>query len=199
MARSIVRASPTSGNKLDLHALAIVRKYQPSVLDNPSPFDVERFFENDLESIAGVHFDYLPLRYDVFGYTDSDEMVSVVSASLADDPANINLFRATVAHEAGHAILHVPQFRRKKQLLKFVDSDEMDVGLRMYREDQIPLYENPEWQAWRFAKGLLMPLPMVFRAFQLAYSLEDMSDAFGVSVKFARSRLKELKLHFTSP
>ncbi|HKU75688.1 MAG TPA: ImmA/IrrE family metallo-endopeptidase [Pyrinomonadaceae bacterium] len=192
MARSVVRASPTSGNQLDHQALAIVRNYQPWVLENPSRFDVERFFENDLVSITGVNFDYRPLRYDVLGYTDSDEMVSVVSASLAEEESN--LFRATVAHEIGHAILHVPQFRRKKQLLRFVDNDDMDVGLRMYREDEIPLYENPEWQAWRFAKALLMPVPAVVKACQLNYSIEEMSIDFGVSVKFTRSRLKELKL-----
>ncbi len=194
MARCVVRASPTSGNQLDQHALGVVRRYQPSVLDEPSPFDIERFFENDLHSMTGVNFDYLPLRYDILGYTDSDEMVSVVSASLAEDAANLNLFRATIAHEVGHAILHVSQFRRRKQVAKFVDNDEMDVGLRMYREDQIPLYENPEWQAWRFAKALLMPFSTVFRAYHLSYSVEDMSSAFGVSVKFARSRLKDLKL-----
>lgn len=198
MARSVVRANPTSGNKLDVQALNIVRRYQPSVLDDPSPFDIERFFENELESIAGVHFDYLPLRYDILGYTDSDAMVSVVSSSLAEDGSNMNLFRATVAHEVGHAILHVSQFRQRKQRQRFVDNDEGDVGLRLYREDDIPLYENPEWQAWRFAKALLMPVPMVYRAYQLAYSLEDIGAAFGVSAKFARSRLKELKLHIAS-
>jgi Zn-dependent peptidase ImmA (M78 family) len=192
MARSVVRASPTSGNKLDAQALALVRKYQPSVLSSPSPFDVEGFFENDLESLTGVQFDYRELRYDIMGYTDSDERVSVVSASLAEDRSSINLFRATVAHEAAHAILHVSQFRKRKEYLRFIDSDQ-DGGLRMYREDQIPLYENPEWQAWRFAKGLLMPVPTVTRAFQLGFTLEDMSRAFGVSLKFARSRLKDLK------
>ena len=197
MARSVVRANPTSGNQLDNHALAVVRKHQPWVLDKPSRFDVERFFENDLVSITGVEFDYRPLRYDVLGYTDSDEMVSVVSASLAEDESN--LFRATVAHEIGHAILHVPQFRRRKQLLKFVDNDDLDVvGLRMYRDDEIPLYENPEWQAWRFAKGLLMPVSMVVQACQMNYSFEEMSSDFGVSVAFVRSRLKDLKLQSRS-
>ena len=197
MARSVVRANPTSGNQLDNHALAVVRKHQPWVLDKPSRFDVERFFENDLVSITGVEFDYRPLRYDVLGYTDSDEMVSVVSASLAEDESNF--FRATVAHEIGHAILHVPQFRRRKQLLKFVDNDDLDVvGLRMYRDDEIPLYENPEWQAWRFAKGLLMPVSMVVQACQMNYSFEEMSSDFGVSVAFVRSRLKDLKLQSRS-
>lgn len=191
MARRVVRAKPTSGKQLDGHALFLVRKYQPSVLSVPSPFDIERFFENDLEPLTGVQFDYRELRYNVMGYTDSDEMVSVVSTRLADDPSTIKLFRATVAHETAHAILHALQFRTRREFLKFVNSED-DAGLRMYREDQIPLYENPEWQAWRFAKGLLMPASTVTMAIEQAYTLEDMSAAFGVSTKFVRSRLKEL-------
>jgi Zn-dependent peptidase ImmA (M78 family) len=192
MARCVVRASPTSGNKLDWQAVDLVRKYQPTVLSNPSPFDVEGFFENDLESITGVQFDYRDLRYDILGFTDSDERVSVVSSSLAQDQSSINLFRATVAHEAAHAILHVRQFRQRREPIRFVDSDS-DGGLRFYREDQIPLYENPEWQAWRFAKALLMPVPSLTMALQLQFTVEDLSRAFGVSMKFARSRLKDLK------
>jgi hypothetical protein len=194
MARKVVMATATSGVKIDLQALNLIRRYQPLVLKEPSAFDVERFFENDLYPLTGVNFDYRTMSFDVLGYTDSDEMVSAVSSSLADDPSCLNPFRATVAHEIGHAFLHVPQFRRRKQLLTFVN-DATEPRLRMFREDEIPLYQNPEWQAWRFAKALLMPAPTVFMAVNAGFSLIDICTAFSVSRSFALSRLKELRLN----
>ncbi len=196
MSRTVVRADPTSGAALDARAMNLVRRCQPWILQKPSPFDIERFFENDLEFLSGVGFDYQELRFDILGYTDSDQKISVVSATLADDPSSRNLFRATTAHEAAHAILHVAQFRRRKEMMRFTDSD-MEPSLRMYRESQIPLYENPEWQAWRLAKGLLMQASTVIADHNIGYTIEEMSDAFSVSCKFARSRMKDLKLPVT--
>ena len=136
---------------------------------------------------------YQELYPPVHGYTDSDQMVSVVSSVLADDPKKLNFFRATVAHEIGHAVQHVSEFRRRKEMLKLIhDSD--DVTLRMFRKDQIRAYEDPEWQAWRFAKALLMPAVTVRMALDAGMSHSQMSLAFQVSVPFVVSRLKELKL-----
>jgi IrrE N-terminal-like domain len=193
MARMVVKASPKSGAQIEAAALNLIQKYQPGVLIQPQPFDVERFFENHLESFTGVRSMYQELYPPVHGYTDSDQMVSVVSSVLADDPNKLNFFRATVAHEIGHAVQHVPEFRRRKELLKLIHDSE-DVSLRMFRKDQIRAYEDPEWQAWRFAKALLMPAVTVRMAGDAGISHNEMSLAFQVSVPFVRSRLRDLKL-----
>jgi Zn-dependent peptidase ImmA (M78 family) len=87
----------------------------------------------------------------------------------------------------------VPEFRRRKEMLKLIHDSE-DVSLRMFRKDQIRAYEDPEWQAWRFAKALLMPAVTVRMAVGAGISHNEMSLAFQVSVPFVRSRLRDLKL-----
>lgn len=189
MARKIVLAAPKSGAAIEFLAFQQVRRYQPEALTAPQAFDVERFFENELERLTGVKPDYQDLPYPVHGYTDSDQMICVVASSLADDPSKYNFFRATVAHEIGHALQHVPEFRRLKQELKCEDT-----GLRMFRADQVPAYRNPEWQAWRFAKALLMPEKTLRMALKEGLNRYQIAQAFSVSEPFVRSRLKDLRL-----
>src|SRR5882762_10119244 len=110
MPRKVVMAAPKSGAAIDAHAFRLIQKYQPEALLKPQPFDVERFFENELEALTGVRADYQELRFPVHGYTDSDQMISVIATSLAEDPSKYTFFRATIAHEIGHAIQHVPEF-----------------------------------------------------------------------------------------
>lgn len=193
MARKVVKAAARSGADIDQIARRLIQRYQPDALLEPQEFDIERFYENVLESITGVRADYQNLGLPVHGYTDSDQLISVVDTALAENPSQRNRFRATVAHEVGHAILHVKQFRRRKEILRFTHDCE-DVSLRMYREDEIPAYVNPEWQAWRFAKALLMPEQPFRRAHATGISIRELADTFGVSVDFARLRLRDLRL-----
>src|ERR1043165_8373942 len=104
--RRVVLANAKSGAAIEALAFRHVKSYQPDALNKPQPFEVERFFENELERLTGVRFDYQDLRYPVHGYTDSDQMISVVASSLADDPSKYFFFRATIAHEIGHAVQH---------------------------------------------------------------------------------------------
>jgi hypothetical protein len=193
MSRKVVRASSRSGAQIESAALNIVRRFQPEALSRPQPFDVERFFENHLEALTGVRGEYQELLAPIHGYTDSDQSVSAVSSFLADDPRKLHFFRATVAHEIGHAVQHVDEFRRRKELLRLTHDTE-DVSLKMWRKDEIPAYQDPEWQAWRFAKALLMPAATVQMALEADMSHYQMSLTFQVSVPFVRSRLKDLKL-----
>src|SRR5437588_420498 len=90
-----------------------------------------------------------------------------------------------------HACRHVNQFRKRKEVLRFTH-DCQDVSLRMYREDEIPAYMNPEWQAWRFAKALLMPEKTFRMAHATGMNIQKLAATFGVSVDFARQRLRDL-------
>lgn len=98
-----------------------------------------------------------------------------------------------MAHECGHCILHVPEVTDRKAALKFIhDGDH--VKLRLYHQSDIPTYENPEWQAWRFAGALLMPEETFSNAIKLGYSDRAIARVFRVNPAFVASRAKALKL-----
>ena len=195
MARKLVAAKPRKGLNIDATALKIIKKFQPKVLIEPTPFNIEEFFEFDLEKVSRVKTDYRVLPTGIHGVTDSDKKVSIISSDLMDDSSQIKFTRSTMAHETGHVLIHVPEFRMKKALLKSIHDDKHS-SLRMYREDDIPVFRNPEWQAWRFAGALLMPAKTFKAAIQQGYDEYDLSDAFQVNPAFVRTRMRALKIAF---
>jgi Zn-dependent peptidase ImmA (M78 family) len=195
LARRVVIANPRSGAEIDEIALRIIQKFQPKVLDKPTPFEIELFFECSLESISGVNSDYKELPSGIYGYTDSDAMESVISSELMDDPFQIRFCRSTMAHEVGHVLIHVPEFRCKKALLRSIH-DKRHVSLRLYREVDVPVFKNPEWQAWRFAGALLMPAPTFISAVKDGLDERELSRLFQVNPAFVRTRLSALKIKY---
>lgn len=193
--RKVVMARARSGVSIDKEALKIIQRFQPEALIKPTPFDIERFFECALEEFTDVTPDYRDLQPGIEGFTDSDEMESVIDRSLIEDtdPIQKRRCRATIGHEVGHAVLHVHQFRNLKATLKFIH-DKNNSELRLYREDSVPTYCNPEWQAWRFAKAILMPAVTVEQSVKIYSSIRDFAKTYEVNQKFAASRLKELNL-----
>lgn len=192
MSRRLVPAKPRSSANIDRFALNIVQKYQPGMLDNEERFDTERFFDCDLERITNVKTGYRLLEPGIHGYTDSEDLISIISVDLMDDPWEEFFCRSTMAHETGHAILHVWDYRKKKAILKSIHNKNH--MLRNYREDEIITYKNPEWQAWRFAGALLMPEPAFRKAVIDGLGERDLSQRFGVNPAFVRSRAKALKI-----
>lgn len=195
MARKLVVANPRKGLDIDATAFNIIKRFQPKALIEPIPFNIEEFFEFDLEKISGVKTDYRMLPSGIHGVTDSDKKMSIISSDLMDDVFKIKFTRSTMAHEAGHVLIHVPEFRLKKALLNSIHDDEHS-SLRLYREDAIPIFRNPEWQAWRFAGALLMPATTFKSAIQQGYSEYDLSEAFQVNPAFVRTRMRALKIVF---
>lgn len=193
MPRKVVLATARSGRDIDAHAERIIRAFQPEVLGKIESFDVERFFDCVLEKLTKVKPDFRELSYGVHGYTDITLMECVISRELADDELQRRFLRSTEAHEIGHCIQHVPEFRLRRDMMRFIQCDEQ-VTLRMHREDTIPVYRNPEWQAWRFAGALLMNTSSVMTAILAGYSVLDMSEAFDVHPAFAITRLRGLKV-----
>jgi Zn-dependent peptidase ImmA (M78 family) len=191
--RKIAAAEPRSGNEIDRIAFQIVKKFQPEVLEKLQNFRMEEFFDLDLESLVGVKTDYTKLPIGVHGYIDSDFPIAVIAVDLMEDACSEYYRNSTIAHETGHAILHVPEFRRKKAVIKSITNEE-NVNLRLYRETDIPVYMNPEWQAWRFAGALLMPESAIRWAIEKGYGLQKMSDVFRVNTAFVKSRMRALKL-----
>jgi hypothetical protein len=81
--------------------------------------------------------------------------------------------RFTVAHEAGHAMMHVGTLNRLPASM-----------------GKVPTYCDPEWQANRFAGALLMPRHLV----RQCKTIEEIVRRFGVSREAAVARIKTLKL-----
>lgn len=193
MPRRVLLAEPTSGAKLDKLAFDLVKAYQPHVLEDIQPFDIEMFFECHVEHLTGVTTGYKELSFSVHGYTDIETSECMVASALVDDPTKIQFLRSTQSHESAHSLLHVKQFKEKKAFLRFIH-DKDHANLRLHREENVPVYCNPEWQAWRLGGALLMPAPMVRKAVGKGYSIMNLSEAFDVSVAFVESRLRGLKI-----
>lgn len=192
----LIPAKPRSKAQIEGLALSIIRAYQPGVLHKGESFDIERFFDCELEKMSGVAIDYQRLEDGIYGYTDSDTMECVMSLDLANAkaPHEKYFYRSTMAHETGHAILHVEDYRRKRAILKSLH--KKDHELRVYREQEIILYRNPEWQAFRFAGALLMPEPSFRDAVGEGLGERELSKRFGANPAFIRSRMKALKISY---
>ena len=190
----LIPAQGRSGLEIDRIAEGVLNHFQPEAIGEPQIVDVEAIFELWLPDL-GIEPDYQPLeRRGIQGYTDSENMVCVVSAELADDQTAAPYFRSTVAHEIGHAILHIPEYRgrRKKIISEQVSNNRV---LHRLPDTEIPIYRNPEWQAHRFAGGLLMPEAAVRKAlFVNSEDREELPTVFGVTPAFVRSRLRGLKI-----
>jgi hypothetical protein len=193
LARKIIIADPRRGLDIDASANMINRRFQPATMIRPIPFDVEEFFEFDLEKISGVKPDYRKLPYGIYGITDSDKMLCVISSELMEDHSQTEFARSTIAHEIGHVMTHVPEFRRKKAILRSINDDE-HMTLRLHREENVPVYQNPEWQAWRYAGALLMPEHSFRIAVRNGADERDLAEIFKVNKPFVQARARALKI-----
>lgn len=195
MAEKIVPANPRKGIKIDRIAYRLIERFYPHVLTSPQPFPVEQFFEFDLEEVTGVSTDYQRLPIGIHGITDSERQISLVDVSLldTDNEAELRYAYSTIAHECGHVIIHVPEFRRKRKVLRSIQ-DKDEASLKMYRRESIKIYMNPEWQAHRFAGALLVPERTLRMALRETGNDRELADIFDVNPAFIRSRMKALKM-----
>ena len=190
----LVPARGRSGIEIDRIAKRVLGDFQPEAIEEPQVVNVEFIFEFGLPD-RGIESDYQPLEQrGIQGYTDSENMVCVVSAELADDSTAAPYFRSTVAHEIGHVILHIPEYRQRRQKI-ISEQASNDKVLHRLPDTEIPIYENPEWQAHRFAGGLLMPEAAVRKAISVYRGGRSaLSSVFKVTPAFVRSRLKGLNM-----
>jgi Zn-dependent peptidase ImmA (M78 family) len=68
------------------------------------------------------------------------------------------------------------------------------MGVNLYRKTSVPLYRNPEWQAWRFAGALLMPEAPFKVLMERGYTKGDLADHFQVNPSFVDTRMRALKM-----
>jgi hypothetical protein len=102
--------------------------------------------------------------------------------ALTDPGPGGNRARATVAHELGHAVLHVPFLRRQRGQAQ---------PLTRVSRAQLAPFRDPEWQAWAFAGCLLMPRSLLVATRK---PLGEVARAHGVSSQFAAAHYARLRL-----
>jgi hypothetical protein len=183
-----------SGRQIDLLAMTLIRKHQPAVLQGTKAFDIHRFVDTKLEDLTEITPIYSSeLPFEIYGLTDSANKQVIVQEELANDASSVNFFRSTLAHETGHCFMHVPQLQKinRTQIFRQAKSDD---GLHLYRKDNIPVYRNPEWQAWRFAGALLMPEAPLRVMLNDGAGLSDIANHFEVNIPFLKARLNALKI-----
>ena len=162
----IQKVKPRKIVDIELEAENLLHMFQPEVMKRVGIFDVEHFFEFELQADTQIEpvCDDLPSGID--GYTDSLRMKSFISKDLWECGADIvqrRRLRSTMAHEIGHCYLHVPDARRDREMQQVFGNDHAS-PFELYDPDDLRAFEDPEWQAWRFASALLMPQDCFRRA-----------------------------------
>jgi Zn-dependent peptidase ImmA (M78 family) len=181
-----------SGAEIETIATNILRRFQPDVLQGTAAFDIERFVDLHLEDLTQVQPDYQDLPPGIHGMTDQNRMR--IQLSLAESSRSKRFFRSTMAHETGHAILHVPVLRRYKKEQVFEQKSTKNSTIELYRRKDLKPYEDPEWQAWRFARALMMPELVIRSLVQNGRNVRWIAEHFDVNIPFVESRLRDLKI-----
>jgi len=130
------------------------------------PIPVEEILECQLD--LAMDFDDLAVRFgsdDVLGasFIDKGSVVFDMSLDPEENPQREGRYRFTVAHEAGHWVLHVPQILAERKQPTLFDLGEPPPPI-VCRSSQSK--EPREWQADSFAGFLLMPEHMIREAWQ---------------------------------
>lgn len=196
MSHSVPEVTARKGVEIDEIAFALVEAFQPNAVKMLTKFEVEQFFEFELKKQTGVKPMYRPLGEGLEGFLNVEAMECVICASAAEYGENgvkRRKFRATQAHEIGHCHLHVQELRRTRAVME-LRHDRRHADLGLHKQEEMKVFRNPEWQAWRFAGALLMPGICVHRAVDCGWTLQTMSRAFDVNPAFVEVRLHDLKI-----
>lgn len=175
MSNVIFAAPPRSGDNIEDLADAVRKIFQ---LNDVYYFPVVPFAENGLPVLVeGLTFDVvesdlLGARMGAVDPLTGEFMIreDVYNGAAAGHPRH----RFTIAHESGHALMHIGTLNRLP----------MTSG-------RVEAFRDPEWQANRFAAALLMPRHLV----KTCTTVSEIMQRFGVSKECAELRVKTLKLN----
>lgn len=195
MSQPVMKANPIKWKKIAQTTEMILKDFCPEALNKLMPLDIEKMFEIYIPKRFQIETAYEELSFGVHGYTDPNNLKSVVASELvdSDDLATIRFGRSTIGHEIGHAVLHAKQFKLKNSEMKFLHDDSHSKPL-LYRQEDIKPFENPESQAWEFCKCLFLPGNLCYQAIESGMQVQDIADRVNLNPKFVSVRLKKLKL-----
>lgn len=135
--------------------------------DEPGPIRIDRFVEKRFELVP----DYLDLSPGLLGYTQFGffgPQAIVISRELAEDGTQVSQrrVRTTLAHEAGHALLHSSLFDDPKRQMKVLFDEEHEDLSKVLCRDVVDAsqgerraYDGKWWefQANKAMGSLLLP------------------------------------------
>lgn len=185
---------PMSTAAIEEVGLAVLHELHPEGLERPIALDVLRLVDQVLPQY-GIHVypaDPAELQQEE-GLTNpaGDGEIEILIReeywnTLGAGGRRANRAKATVLHELGHAVLHVPVIRRRRT------HPNAELLLRRVPAGAIRPFRNPEWQAWTFAGVVAMPRMTLTMLDDL--SPEAVAETYQVSKDFARGHLRRLKL-----
>lgn len=152
-----------------------------ALVDTPS--DIERFYTVTIPNKMGMMTgsdDLSAYGMDVLGVTEAAKKTSFVSSALYSSSRHVDQrrCRATMAHEAGHCVYHVAYVR-------FASMN--GTGSLFRRTCDLKTFENPEWQAWEYARQFLMPEKVFRRCLAENYTSADLVARFDVNPRFVEN------------
>jgi len=195
MQTKVIVVPGLSKRKIEHIALGLLTEIQPEALNQDVPVDVESLYEFHVPERCGIKICYTDLSKlgpGILGYTDARYRMSFVDKTLSDSPerAMSRRFRTTVVHESFHCLHHVPLLQH------FISISHRHDDTRLYRveKSKVRPFEDPEWQAWEFARVYLMPTQRTMNYYQRGLSVRQMADIFDVNPIFVEVRLKKMGL-----
>ncbi len=189
--KRIARVRGMSGARIESAADRFNRKHFPERLKAPSPIDAIRIFEQILPKEYGAKYevsDELPTGLEGLTKPGYGVILSEETYELARAGNGRGVF--TVCHEACHWLAHAPQIEGSdSNACLFIRPQ----GVQLARWDQIPVYENAEWQADRYAAALIAPSNMVIELVRkYGAHAHVLMDHFGMSRIAAEKRLRDV-------
>lgn len=193
---TLAKAKPRRAAEIENVAYALLQKFYPDSLKNVRSIDVEELFLENLQDDIGIKPAFWSLPDGCDGLTHAGNRTCYISKSLADhhdsDDVRRRRYRSTIAHELGHCYLHVQEATNNAHFQQsFSNVSGMPVSTRFATME---IYEDPEWQAWRFASALLMPEELFRRAVSSNFTKKQIKNAFDVNPSFVNVRLKQLRI-----
>lgn len=196
--KSAKKVRPRSADEIEEAAQSLIARFQADALSLVSSCDVVGFFEFELEEDTGISPVYESLPDGLDGFSDCTSMRCCIADRLAErDETTVagRRLRSTIAHEIGHCYLHLVDARRNRLFQKvFRNNSEGETSLDKYPPEKIKVYEDAEWQAWRFAGALLMPRRTFLHAVDCDWTKRQIQNAFGVNPSFVDVRCRELRV-----
>jgi L-rhamnose mutarotase len=137
---------------------------------SPSPVRIERFVEKHFGLGAVTYDDLAPTVLGCTVFEGGEVREILVSRRLCDDPSKVaerRLF-STLAHEAGHGIMHASLFANPPEPSLFDGSRDVETDRMLCRDEAIASSRHRsrwwEVQANMMIGSLLLPAPLVHAA-----------------------------------
>ena len=203
-------------SKAEIDAIGerFVQDFQPEVLTNPSPVDIEGF----IEFYLGMTPDYQYLSHNgvylgmtVFNDTNkvpvfdpatnraeyiSAKARTVIIDNRLLDESQRHRYRFTLGHEGGHDIFHSGYFSYNPDQVSIFDDEliapmiQCRVDNGMTNKSDTRKWDDHDWMEWQanhLSAAVLMP-----KTPSMGMFIAQVSAVFDVSIQAATNRLKDL-------